>query len=100
MPQITSEQAIRKASEYLKSIPEELLGETVAHIRLETVQLFDNEWVVVLSYVVEPQSVDNVFLKTLGTYRRFREITVDSATGLVKGMRTPDDSARIERTLR
>ncbi len=93
MPIISSESAIRKATEYLKSIPPELLGEKIEAIRLETIQLFGEEWSVVLSYLVEP-SLENPFLKALGSVRRYREIRVNAQDGGITALLSPDNGLR------
>lgn len=87
MANLTSEEAIRKAVDYLKSLSAELLGENPEEIRLETVQLFEDNWVVILSYLVRPE-IDNAWLKAFQTYRRYKEITLSVANGDVLSFRT------------
>lgn len=96
MTKIRSETAIKIATEYLKGIPPDLLGEKFDQIRLETIQSFDDEWVVILSYLVEASS-ENPLLKALGTFRRYREIIVSAETGEVLSLRSVDDNSRTER---
>ncbi|HEY3876075.1 MAG TPA: hypothetical protein VGM92_11405 [Candidatus Kapabacteria bacterium] len=85
MPTITLEIAIRKATEYLKSLSPELLGEKIEEIRLENAQLIRDHWSVVLGYFVEP-TVENQLLKTLGTVRRYRNIIVNATTGEIMAL--------------
>jgi hypothetical protein len=89
MPKFTSSQAIQSASDYLRNIPKDLLGEDISELRLETIQLFGNEWVIVFSYLVEPKDAENPLLRTLRTFRRYREITMNADTGEILGLRSP-----------
>ncbi len=90
---IQSEVAIDKAVEYLKNIKPSLLGAVPENIRLETVQLFGKEWVVVLSYTTQLQrgdeSLTNKFLEALSYRRHVKEFEVDTETGRVLAMRNP-----------
>lgn len=90
---LTSEQAIARAFEYIKGLPENALGEDSDPPRLETVQLFDKDWIVVLSFLVHPKldpalSKDAIY-SVMSTYRMFKELTIDGLTGAVTSIVDP-----------
>lgn len=88
---ITSEQAIEKAFGYIKSQSEHL--DVVDSPRLESVQLFGDDWVVTLSYFTERKTGDspalNSLLQALSYQRSFKEIEINATNGEIIGMTNP-----------
>ena len=91
---IKSEIAIEKAVEYLKGVKPEYLGAMPESIRLETVQLFGKDWVVVLSYLTQVQqegeNLTNKLLQALSTRRYIKEFEIDAESGELIAMRNPE----------
>jgi hypothetical protein len=89
---INEEGAIKAAVDYLKQLPAELLGNP-KDIRLETIQSFDDEWIVVLSYLSERDLglpvTDSPLARALSTVRRSKEFSVAVKSGKVTGMTMP-----------
>ena len=89
---VTSQQAIEQAFHYLKGLPPEYL-EAPSHPRLETIQRFGDEWIVVISYLTslgEKQGSSlNPLLKALTVQRRFKEFEIKADTGEVVALRDP-----------
>ncbi len=91
---IDSNKAIEKAFSFVQSIDPKYLGAKPENIRLETIQLFGKEWVVVLSYFSSVKgsedSTANKLLEALKVRRYIKEIEVDSESGEVIAMRNPE----------
>ncbi|MEP7234175.1 MAG: hypothetical protein ABI778_02655 [Ignavibacteriota bacterium] len=94
MSKISTDQAIEKAIGFVKGLKPEYLGAKPENIRLETIQLFGKEWVVVLSYttsITRPEnSTGNLLLEALSTRRYIKELEIDSSSGDVIAMRNPE----------
>lgn len=92
--EITSDHAIEKAFDYLKNLKPEYLGK-VEEIRLETVQFFGTEWVVILSYLTKRKQEEggkqrNPLLDALSYQRYYKEFDIDANTGDVRAMKNPE----------
>ena len=89
----TSEAAIDKAAAFLKSLKPDYLGGEPKNIRLETIQLFGKEWVVILSYTISiprgGENLANQLLEALSTRRYFKEFEIDTESREVIAMRNP-----------
>jgi hypothetical protein len=94
----TSKEAVQIAVDYLTSLPKALLGSDPDAPRLEAVSRVDDHWSVLLSYLDRPKnttdSVGNVLLNALRSYRIFKEIIVDAATGEVLSFAEPRTNSR------
>lgn len=98
---LTSEQAIEKAFGFLKGLKPEYLGATPESIRLETLQRFGKDWVVVLSYYIRVKpaaseadaSLTNKLLEALSSRRFIKEIEIDAESGELLAMRNPEAPA-------
>jgi hypothetical protein len=90
---IKSEAAIDTAVAFLKKLKPEYLGSAPENIRLETIQLFGKEWVVVLRYTVSiprnGENITNQLLEALSTRNYFKEFEIDAESGDVIAMRNP-----------
>jgi hypothetical protein len=92
--QITDTQAIEKAFDYLKNLKPEYLGK-VEEIRLEAIQFFGTEWVVILSYLTKRKQEGgdkyrNPLLDALSYQRYYKEFDIDASTGDVRAMKNPE----------
>ena len=94
---ITSKTAIDKAVAFLESLGTDYLGGDPTHFRLETIQRFGNDWVVVMSYTISvPRSGENLanqLLEALSTRRYFKEVEIDAESGEAIAMRNPQEPA-------
>ncbi len=93
---VTAETAIDRASEFLKGLKSEYIGTIEDNsIRLETIQFFPNEWIVVLSYLTKTprqgESALNPLLEALSYQRYYKEFEIDSTTGKLVAMRNPHE---------
>jgi len=90
---ITSNSAIDKAAAFLGSLKPEYLGGEPENVRLETIQLFGKEWVVVLSYSISTprigENFSNQLLEALSTRRYMKEIEIDAESGEAIAMKNP-----------
>ena len=93
---ITSDKAIENAFSFVNGLKPEYLGAKPENMRLETVQLFGKEWVVVLSYTITGQSafpkesLGNALSDLLKTRRYIKELEINSESGEVVAMRNPE----------
>ena len=94
---INSDQAIEKAFSFVGGLKPEYLGAKPERMRLETIQRFGKEWVVVLSYFIgidpKEENIGNKFLQALSSRRFIKEVEIDSETGEVVAMRNPEAPA-------
>ncbi len=94
---ITSKTAIEKAITFLESLKPDYLGGEPKSIRLETIQLFDKEWVVILSYTIltpRPEAgLVNSLAELLSSRRYFKEFEINAQSGDVIAMRNPQAPA-------
>ena len=90
---ITSKTAIDKAVAFLESLGTDYLGGDPKNFRVETIQLFGKEWVVVLSYTISVlrngENLSNQLLEALSTRRYFKEVEIDAESGEAIAMRNP-----------
>lgn len=88
---LTSEQAVEKAFEYIMGLSEHL--DVIDNPRLESVQLFGDDWIVTVSYFTQRKAGDSVALNSLfqalSYQRSFKEIEIKSTSGEIIGMRNP-----------
>jgi hypothetical protein len=88
---VSSEQAVEKAFNYLAALGPKYLGQPESP-RLETIQRFDDEWLVVLSYMITGSAKsENPVLKALTAQRKYKEFEINAETGEVLAMRNPED---------
>jgi hypothetical protein len=96
---VNSEQAIEKAFSFLQGLKPEYLGSKPENIRLETIQRFNGEWVVVLSYLISlPKRTESTaegnllskFLEGLSSRRYIKEFEINAETGELVAMRNPE----------
>lgn len=92
---VTDTEAIEKAFSYLKS--HEKFLENPGNPRLETIQRFNGEWVVVVSYLIERRNdagdiVLNPLLQALKYQRYFKEFEIDAKSGDIIAMRNPGEN--------
>ena len=94
---ITSKTAIDKAVAFLESLGSDYLGGDPKNFRLETIQRFGKEWIVVLSYTISIQrgeeNLTNQLLEALSTRRYFKEVEIDAESGEAVAMRNPQAPA-------
>ncbi len=91
---ITLNQALEKAISFIDGLKPEYLGSKPESIRVETIQLFGKEWVVVVSYNTSKKQEEvntiNKLFEALSVRRFIKEVEIDSETGEVVAMRNPE----------
>ena len=96
---ITSDQAIEKAFSFVNGLKPEYLGAKPENMRLETIQKFGKEWIVVLSYSISTPRFNNkeiteaALLGVLSSRRYIKELEIDAFSGDVIAMKNPEAPA-------
>ena len=93
---ITSDKAIEKAFSFVSGLKAEYLGAKPENMRLETIQKFGKEWIVVLSYSIPgrpPEGIASALAEILSNRRYIKELEIDAISGEVIAMRNPEAPA-------